>query len=238
MADDVTFTFNADSTPPGGTIAATDEITVAGPHLNAHAGIAKLAVSADGDGTHLPATATDGLLVDLGANNDVTVTGTVTSNPGTTIAAADNLANPTTGEVISYLVGFDSAAWDRLRTVSAIGDGSTGVGLLAGGNYVFNGVSWDREQVHSDSSALTTVADNAASTTLLAANSARVKATITNDSSARLYVRFEAAAASTSNYGISLAQHETWEELTYRGEIRGIWATDPGDGAARITEFV
>ena len=76
MADDVTFTAAADATPPAGTKAATDEIT-AGAHIGAHAGIAKLAVSADGDGTHLPATATDGLLVNLGANNDVTVTGTV-----------------------------------------------------------------------------------------------------------------------------------------------------------------
>ena len=77
MADDVTFTAAADATPPAGTKAATDEITVAGAHLGSHAGIAKLAVSADGDGTHLPATATDGLLVNLGANNDVVVSGTV-----------------------------------------------------------------------------------------------------------------------------------------------------------------
>lgn len=76
MADDVTFTLNADSTPPAGTKAATDEITV-GPHAGAHAGVGKLAVSADGDGTHIPATVADGLLVNLGANNDVTVTGTV-----------------------------------------------------------------------------------------------------------------------------------------------------------------
>ena len=84
---------------------------------------------------------------------------------------------------------------------------------------------------------LTTVADNASSVTILASNANRIKALITNDSSARLYLRFAASAASTSNYGVSLAQHETWEEWHYTGEIRGIWASDPGDGAARVTEF-
>src|SRR3990172_12694344 len=97
MADDVTFTAAADATPPAGTKAATDEIT-AGAHIGAHAGIAKLAVSADGDGTHLPATATDGLLVNLGANNDVTIAGTATVTPtpaatATRTSVADNAAD-------------------------------------------------------------------------------------------------------------------------------------------------
>lgn len=63
MADEVTFTVAANATPPGGTMAATDE-TTSGPHTaGAHMGIAKLAVSTDGDSTHIPATAADGLLV-------------------------------------------------------------------------------------------------------------------------------------------------------------------------------
>jgi hypothetical protein len=81
------------------------------------------------------------------------------------------------------------------------------------------------------------VADSASSVTLLASNAARIKVIITNDSSARLYILFAGAAASLTSYGVSLAQFESWEELHYVGEIRGIWATDPGDGAARITEF-
>lgn len=71
MADNVTFTLNADSTPPNGTVAATDELAD-----GSHAGITKLAYSADGVRTFVQADA-DGLLVNLGANNDVTVTGTV-----------------------------------------------------------------------------------------------------------------------------------------------------------------
>lgn len=93
------------------------------------------------------------------------------------------------------------------------------------------------KETRAATSALTTVADNAASTSILASNANRLKAIITNDSSARLYLRFEAAAASVTNYAVSLAQHETWEEFNYTGEIRGIWASDPGDGAARVTEF-
>lgn len=173
MADDVQFTVAANATPPGGTLAATDE-TASGPHTaGSHMGVAKLAVSADGDSTHVPATVADGLLVNLGANNDVSITGTVTTDDFT--------------------------------------HGSTGT--------------------------TSQVADNAASTTILAANAARVKALITNDSSARLYLRLSAAAASTTNYSVSLGQNETWEEFNYTGEIRGIWATDPGDGAARVTEI-
>ena len=84
MPDDVQFTVAANATPPGGTLAATDE-TTAGPHTaGSHMGVAKLAVSADGDSTHIPATVADGLLVDLGANNAVTVTGSVAVTGGLT----------------------------------------------------------------------------------------------------------------------------------------------------------
>jgi hypothetical protein len=60
VADNVTFTVAADATPPGGTKAATDELSD-----GSHAGIAKLAISADGDRTLIPATAADGLLVEV-----------------------------------------------------------------------------------------------------------------------------------------------------------------------------
>ena len=65
MADDVTYTVAANATPPGGTMATTDE-TASGPHsAGSHMGIAKLAVSADGDSTHVPATVADGLRVQV-----------------------------------------------------------------------------------------------------------------------------------------------------------------------------
>lgn len=57
--------------------------------------------SKSGGGEIIPGSATDGLLVNLGANNDVTVTGTVTANPAsgtiTTVSTVSALGNSTTG---------------------------------------------------------------------------------------------------------------------------------------------
>lgn len=81
------------------------------------------------------------------------------------------------------------------------------------------------------------VADNAASVTLLSSNANRLGASITNDSSARLYIK-TGTTASATDYTVSLAQYSHWEvPFGYTGRIDGIWASDPGDGAARITEY-
>ena len=167
MADDVTFTLNADSTPPNGTVAATDE-TTSGPHsAGAQMGIAKLAVSANGDSTHLPATLADGLLVQV---SNVAIPATL----------------PTAGTATR-----------------------------------------------------TQVADNAADTLILAANASRSKFSVFNDSTATLYLAAGAAAATTSNYTVRVPPNSYYEDdfIQYTGEVRGIWDTDPGTGAARITEY-
>lgn len=84
---------------------------------------------------------------------------------------------------------------------------------------------------------ISTVADNASSVTILAANTARLGCTIVNDSSAALYLKC-GATASTTSYTVRLIQHAYWEcPFGYTGIIDGIWATDPNDGAARVTEF-
>lgn len=72
IPDNVQFTVNADATPPGGTLAATDELSD-----GSHAGLAKLLVSADGDRTPIPATAADGMLVEV-SNASIPVTGGLT----------------------------------------------------------------------------------------------------------------------------------------------------------------
>lgn len=72
---------------------------------------------------------TDGTLVNLGTNNDVTVTsGSITADTELPAAAAlsDNTSNPTTSLVGANLEGFDGTAWDRLRTT----DASDGNGAL------------------------------------------------------------------------------------------------------------
>jgi len=68
---------NVAITAGSGTNIATDEIT----GTLEHAQIIKLAIAADGSRTLIPADGTDGLLVNLGANNDVSVA---------SIAAGDN----------------------------------------------------------------------------------------------------------------------------------------------------
>lgn len=72
MADNVAITAGS------GTDIATDQVTGTGEHVQ----LVKLSYSADGSRTPASVDA-DGVLVNLGANNDVTVTGTVTVDLGT-----------------------------------------------------------------------------------------------------------------------------------------------------------
>jgi hypothetical protein len=65
---------------------------------------------------------TDGVLVNLGTNNDVTVTGTVTATVVGASTPADDFANPTTA-VVSQCFNqmYDGSAWDMVRGTSADG---------------------------------------------------------------------------------------------------------------------
>ena len=81
------------------------------------------------------------------------------------------------------------------------------------------------------------VADTATNTTLLSSNANRLGATILNDSSAVLYVKF-GTTASVTDYTVRMVQYAYFEvPFGYTGRIDGIWATDPNTGSARITEL-
>lgn len=80
------------------------------------------------------------------------------------------------------------------------------------------------------------VADNASNATLLSANAARKEAIVQNTSSAVLYVKF-GATATASDFTVRLAQYDIIS-TDYAGQIDGIWASDPNDGAAKITEVI
>ena len=83
---------------------------------------------------------------------------------------------------------------------------------------------------------LTNVNDSASSVTLLSANSARKGATIHNDSTAILYVKF-GTTASTTSYTVKMVADAYYEvPFDYTGRIDGIWASD-ASGAARVTEI-
>jgi len=85
---------------------------------------------------------------------------------------------------------------------------------------------------------VTSVADTAASTALLATNAARLGGSIYNDSSALLYVLYGTGTASASAYTARVYPNGFHTILgNYVGAIQGIWATDPNDGSARITEL-
>lgn len=87
---------------------------------------------------------------------------------------------------------------------------------------------------------LTSVASSATSVTVLAANSARLGATIVNESTQTLYVKFGATASATSYtvilVGASAAPYAYYEvPFGYSGRIDGIWASTNGN--ARVTEI-
>lgn len=89
--------------------------------------------------------------------------------------------------------------------------------------------------VQSSAAASTSVASSSTVVNLLAANTARKGATIYNESTAVLYVKFGAAASATS-YTVQVAANAYYEiPFGYTGLITGLWAT--ANGNARVTEL-
>jgi hypothetical protein len=123
MADGVAITAGA------GTTIATDDAGASG-----HVQIVKLALSADGSASPITADS-GGLLVNLGTNNDVTVTGSVTADTElpTAAAMADAVANPTVPAVDAKLAAYNGSTWDRLRTVEGVANNAS-TGIQAAGS--------------------------------------------------------------------------------------------------------
>lgn len=84
---------------------------------------------------------------------------------------------------------------------------------------------------------VTAVNSSATSVTLLAANTARLVATIHNTDANALYVKF-GATASTTSFTVKIASDGYYEfpKPIYQGVVDGIWAGD-GSGIAAITEL-
>jgi hypothetical protein len=82
---------------------------------------------------------------------------------------------------------------------------------------------------------LANVASSASSVTLLASNANRLGATIHNDSTQILYVKFGTTASATS-YTVKMVADAYYEvPFGYTGRIDGIWAS--ANGNARVTEL-
>lgn len=83
---------------------------------------------------------------------------------------------------------------------------------------------------------ITSVSGSATSVSILASNTARKGAIVTNDSTAILYLALSSSTASTSAYSVKLYPNASYlVDFLYTGAMTGIWAA--AAGAARVTEF-
>jgi hypothetical protein len=132
-----------------------------------------------------------------------------------------------------YNVG---GAWDRVRAADAV-HGTTGIGLLGAGQMGYDGTNWKRVRSSVATASQSSVAANASSVSLLAANSSREMATFYNDSaSAYCYLKLGATASATSfTYKMPPGGYYELPKPTWAGAIDGIW--DAAVGNMRITEL-
>jgi hypothetical protein len=112
----------------------------------------------------------------------------------------------------------------------------TGTWTVQPGNTA-NTTAWLMTLSKSATATLSNVSGSASSVTLLASNTSRLGATIHNDSTADLYLKFGSTASSTS-YTVKLTAQALYEvpgPYIYNGIITGIWSS--ATGSARITEL-
>lgn len=160
-----------------------------------------------------------------------TLTGTTTLTPGT---GATNLGKAEDSAHASGDVGVFALAVrnDNLATSYGADQDYSPIAVDAGGRTMV--------AQKAATATLANVAGSATSVTLIAANSARIGATITNDSSALLYIKF-GTTASTTSYTVVLAGAASAPFSYYEvpagftGRIDGIWASATGN--ARTTEI-
>lgn len=153
------------------------------------------------DGTNwdrAPGNSTDGQLVNLGANNDVTVTsGNIAADTELPAAGAlaDGAANPTAPAVAAHLMCFNGTTWDRCK-----GMGST-------------------------ATASPQVSCTTSSATLLASNAGRFSADITMIGSGTVYVCRAATCTTGTAAFIFSTQGQSYRETTYSGVFSCITAS-------------
>lgn len=116
-----------------------------------------------------------------------------------------------------------------------LASGATGTGKYSILSTNSEGALWTTDQ-KPGTGTQTSVAGSASDVTILAANTSRKGATISNDSSAILYLLLGSGTSSTTNYSVKLFQDDVFElpAPVYTGIIKGIWAS--ATGSARVTE--
>ena len=178
----------------------------------------------DGTNAQIVSTNSSGHVNIADGGNAITVDGTVTANLA---AGTNNIGDVDVLTLPSLPAGTNAIG--KLAANSGVDIGDVDVTSVSG--------TVTTKETKASTGTTSQVADNSSSTTVLASNANRLGASILNDSSARLYLK-AGATASTTDYTVSLAQNDYWEVPSgYTGKIDGIWASDPGDGAARVTEY-
>lgn len=222
MADDVIYTSTNPAGLPDTTKQVTDEHATRG-----HMPVVKLAISADGDATFIPATVADGMSVKV--TNTVPVTGTFFQ--ATQPVSATTLPLPTGA---ATLAAQTQPGVDIGDVTINNGAGAAAVNIQDGGNSItVDGAVFAGK---SATATLSNVADSATSVTLLAANANRNGATLYNDSSKACFVKFGTTASATS-FTVKMLSDAYYEiPFYYTGIIDGIWAAN-SSGSMRITEF-
>jgi hypothetical protein len=211
------------------------DVTVAGRlKVEAHDGGSTLSVD-DGGG----ALTVDGTVGVTDNGGSLTVDGTVSVN---TLPAGDN--NIGDVDVLSLpALPAGTNAIGKLAANSGVDIGDvdvTSLPALPAGNNNIGDVDIASSVVLTTKQAASTgtlanVASSATSVTVLASNAARLGATIHNDSTEILYVKFGTTASATS-YTVKMVADAYYEvPFGYTGRIDGIWAN--ANGNARVTEL-
>jgi hypothetical protein len=139
----------------------------------------------------------------------------------------DNVTLPGAGEVVAT----DEIAGRQFQRVKVTlgADGVDGGDVSAG-----NPLPVSLGDGRAASAVTSNVASSATTVTVLAENANRRGATIWNDSTAILYLRFGTFGASATNATVKLVADAYFEvPFGYTGAIQGIWSAV--NGAARVT---
>ena len=218
MADGLTTTTTV-ATIPTATKIATDDAGASG-----HVQFVKLAIGTDGSATAFPGDATDGLLVNLGANNDVTVTGTVD------LGATDNAVLDAIAASVAGATPAGTNAIGKLAANSGVDIGDVDVTSVVPGSGATNlGKAEDAAHTSGDVGvmALSVRQDAAAA---LGGTDADYQPLIT-DANGRLHVIEPSAAAATA----SLSVLDDWDNAASDGiSASGDVAHDTADAGEPV----
>lgn len=88
---------------------------------------------------------------------------------------------------------------------------------------------------HPKNPTVASVADTTTPAELIASNESRSEVEITNTSSAELYLLKGTGTPASDNLTAIVPQNSHYS-TDFVGAIQGVWASDPGDGSALITE--